>query len=117
MDGFSRLINSAAQEGHFIGMLVSPQVRITHSLFVDDLLVFGGILCKDWIFLHTLLDIFSSATGLIINKFKSRLLYAHGEEVEVLHIAEVLGVGATKISEGITYLGFRLKPYAYVNND
>lgn len=117
MEGFSRMINSAAHEGHFTSMLVSPQVKITHSLFVDNLLVFGCTLCKDWIYLQAMLDRFGTATGLIINKLKSKLLYAHSEEVGIILIAKILGVSAAKMEEGITYLGFRLKPCSYVNKD
>ena len=87
MEGFSKLMNMAKSKGYFEGLAFSPSVSITHSLFVDDLLVFGILNRNQWFYLHFILIRFGATMGLHINKLKSFLLYKSGDPGEIKFIA------------------------------
>ena len=92
MDGYSNLMKMAMQAGYFKGISFSPTVHISHSLFVDDLLVFGRINRNQSFYLHYLFNRFGARTGLTINKHKSILIHADGDEEEISFNVEFLGV-------------------------
>ena len=105
------------EKGYFDGMAFSPMICVTHSLFVDDLLVFGKLIRNQWFYLHCILNHFGATSGLCIKKGKSLLLYDSGDVEEIKFIFEFIGTGISHIMLGITYLGFRLKPCSYNSND
>jgi hypothetical protein len=72
-EGLSRAIIEAKSRGEFIGVSLSPTLRLSHLLFVDDVLIFCSGLRQDAEKLRSILDLFSRATGMQINGQKSTL--------------------------------------------
>lgn len=117
MNGFSCLMDMAWRAGYFTGFSFSNIVSTSHSLFVDDMLIFGMIVRNQWLYLHYMFNHFSVATRLCINKEKSFIIHGPGDGEEISYIASFLGVKKKKAIEGFTYLGYRIKPSTYRNND
>jgi hypothetical protein len=72
-EGLSRVIIEAKAKGEFIGVSLSPTLRLSHLLFVDDVLIFCSGLRQDAEKLRSILDLFSRATCMQINGQKSEL--------------------------------------------
>jgi hypothetical protein len=72
-EGLSRALISAINTGDFQGIKTSPDLRITHLLFVDDVLIFSSGRPRDVETLAAILQLFQDATGMIINSQKSTL--------------------------------------------
>ena len=47
-EGFSRMIKELAEHGDIVGIEVAARIFITHLLFVDDILLFGGGSPGEW---------------------------------------------------------------------
>jgi len=54
------------QEGRLNGILITRALAITHLLFVDDVLLFSKGIVKEWQLFKKILNVFSSATGMVI---------------------------------------------------
>ena len=106
MDGFSGLMHMAEQKGFIKGFSFSNSVSSSHSLFVDDLLLFGYLNRNHWFYIHYMFIRFESATGLAINKNKSFIIYEYGDPREIAFIAGFLGVECKEAFSGFTYLSF-----------
>ena len=48
VEGFSRLIKELTEHGEIVGIEVAANIFITHLLFVDDILLFGGGTQWEW---------------------------------------------------------------------
>ena len=107
----------AEEQSYFKGLPFSPLVTVMHSLFADDLLVFGMLNRNQWFYLHYILIRFRHASGLCINNEKSLLIYNEGDMEEIKFIAAFMGTNSRHISKGLTYLGFRLKACSYTTAD
>ena len=107
----------AEQQGYISGFSFSDSVSTSHSLFVDDMLVFGRLNRDHWLYIHFILTRFGEATGLCINKTKSFLLYEFGDLNEICFIAEHIGINFMLAKEAFLYLGFKIKPCGYKCRD
>ena len=58
IEGLSRMVMKLCNEGLFTGIKFSTDVKITHFLFVDDVIFFGLDKLKYWEALHAILDFF-----------------------------------------------------------
>jgi len=74
MDGLRRLFEKEKYLDKILGVKVSIRVRITHLMFVDDVLLFGCGLISEWRDFHRILCLFSKATRLMINLDKYSFL-------------------------------------------
>jgi hypothetical protein len=81
-EGLSRAIGEAKSRGEFHGISISPTLRISHLLFVDDVLIFCSGLRGDVEKLSSILDLFGRETGMQINAQKSTLSTHLMEEME-----------------------------------
>jgi hypothetical protein len=72
-EGLSRALISAINTGDFQGIKTSLDLRITHLLFMDDVLIFSSGRTRDVETLAVILQLFQDATGMIINSQKSTL--------------------------------------------
>ena len=68
IESLSRIILDAQQKGLIKGFQYSPDLSITHLLFVDDVLLFGIGTVSEWKAYKYALDLFCSATGMYVNK-------------------------------------------------
>lgn len=73
MEGLSRLITSAKQEGQLQGLNILEHCILTHLLFVDDVLIFlnGGL--RDSTTFFDILLLFSTTIGMEENQLKSTI--------------------------------------------
>jgi hypothetical protein len=81
-------------------------MRITHLLFVDDVLIFCSGRVGDTITLEEILSLFHSATRMKINAKKSTLTISEMEREEVPTCRRLFPYSVHDILEGIKYLGF-----------
>jgi hypothetical protein len=82
-------------------------------LFVDDVLIFCSGLRGDVERLSSILDLFSRATGMLINSTKSTLSTHLMEPEEVQFYKGIFPYLENPLDEGLKYLGFHLKPNFY----
>eukprot|EP00253_Pinus_taeda_P025144 PITA_25144 len=90
---------------------------LSHNLFVDDILVFAMLHKASWQCLFTIFDRFQSASGICINKEKSKIFHNDSEAETAAWIASLFGIEAVSIDSGMKYLGFNLKPKGYKKGD
>jgi hypothetical protein len=113
VEGLSKAIAQAAYSGDFGGILISHNLRLTHLLFVDDILIFCNGSHRDAEKLKEILDLFLKATGMQINKRKSTIsMYSMRNEDTNLY-KSLFSFEVQDFDDGIKYLGFYLKPNYY----
>jgi len=106
MDGLSRLIASSKRQNAIRGVRVSPHQYLSHVLFVDDVLLFGGNTMEEWLCFQDILVLFCSATGMEISSTKSTLI-ALGGIIDV-RIRDIFPYPVTSLDDGFKYLGYSL---------
>jgi len=116
-EGLSRVIKNAKNLGSLVGIHITRELSLTHLLFVDDVLIFCSGSIRETQTLHEILVLFSKATGMDINVGKStittHLLRAREREV----LGRLFPFSPLRLDEGLSYLGFQLKPNKYLKND
>lgn len=110
MDSLSIKIKRATDMRIFRGIDISPQKEVSHSLFVDDVLIFGIMLKRSWMELKGILNGFCLSTGMMVSEGKSCIYHAEGDEEDYKEMGDLFNYNIAPLSEGLTYLGFRLKP-------
>jgi hypothetical protein len=117
VEGLSRLLLEQVDAKNIGGILVARGIRITHLLFVDDVVLFGIGSKSEWETYKKVLDLFCKATGMAFSIQKSVFLEA-GWEVEQLDwLKELLPFEVRSVDEGFKYLGFHIKPNCYSRAD
>lgn len=71
IEGLSLLINQAKSYGTIKGIKFSNTVTLTHTLFVDDVLIFGDGSLLEWLHYKYLINLFCGVSGMTINPRKS----------------------------------------------
>ena len=117
IESLSRIILDAQQKGLIKGFQYSLDISITHLLFVDDVLLFGTANVSEWKAYKEALDLFCSATGMVVSMEKSSFLYQDVDEDTRSQIAELLPYIMAPVQIGFKYLGYRLKPLGYRSSD
>ena len=75
IEGLGLLIEDAKVNGRIRGIKISPQLSLTHLLFVDDVIMFGVGSFEEWMALKVILDTFCEASSMSINLDKSCFLH------------------------------------------
>ena len=75
IESIGRIILNAHLAGHITGYQYTPDLSITHMLFVDDVLLFGIGTVGEWKAYKEALDLFCSATGMAVSIKKSSFLF------------------------------------------
>eukprot|EP00253_Pinus_taeda_P021713 PITA_21713 len=117
MNTLSLQINRAVQEKECRPIKICKDIYLSHNLFVDDILIFAMLCKKSWTCIHNILKKFQSASGILINRDKSKLFHNNSNEDLISWIASLLGCAQEPIDNGIKYLGFNLKAKGYRNQD
>ena len=107
----------AQQRVHIKGFQYSPNLSITHPLFVDDVIFFGVGTVSEWRAYKEALDLFFSDTGMFVSKENSSFLYQDVDEDTRCQIAELLPYSMAPITTGFKYPRYRLKPLGYRSSD
>jgi hypothetical protein len=116
-EGLSRALISATNSGDFKGIKTSPDFRITHLLFVDDVLIFCSGRPRDAETLAAILQLFKDATGMNINSQKSTLSLIEIDEITTTYYKTLFPFPLQELQQGIKYLGFQLKANNYHKRD
>jgi hypothetical protein len=116
-EGLSKAIDTTTRAGNFQGIQVAPGMRITHLLFVDDVLIFCNGRVGDAEILADILNLFRLATGMQINSQKSTITTSEMDREEAVVYQRLFPFTIQDISEGLKYLGFQLKPNKYRKED
>jgi hypothetical protein len=104
---------STRLEGSVKGIMVAEATKLTHMLFVDDVLLFGDGTIREWRSYKHILETFCLATGMEINDNKSLILCNElFPEVEA-HILHQYSFHSKPLDNGLKYLGYHLKPNDY----
>ena len=92
-------------------------VYITHTLFMDNILIFGEGSYYEWNHYHSIISLFCDASGLAVNVQKSNFLYSCNDMEIRNQIASLLPYNITGLEGGFKYLSFFLKPNGYKKGD
>jgi hypothetical protein len=110
VEGLSRLLLEHVDAKNIASIPVAKGIRITHLLFVDDVVLFGIGRKSESETYKKLLDLFGKATSMVVSIQKSVFLEV-GWEVEQLEwLKELLPFDVRTVDEGFKYLGFHIKP-------
>ena len=60
--------------------------------------------------LKGILNGFCLSTGMMVSEGKSCIYHAEGDEEDYKEMGDLFNYNIAPLSEGLTYLGFRLKP-------
>lgn len=116
-EGLSRALKEATRQGSLKGIPVAQNIFITHLLFVDDVLILCSSSVRDAVTLGGILDLFSKATGMEVNVVKSSITYQFLREEERREFERIFPYNSVGLADGLTYLGFHLKPNDYRKQD
>ena len=96
---------------------MSTSEEVTHTLFVDDVLIFGEGSIRNIEAFASLIDKYKRATRMVVNMEKSNLI--HNEfSVDMIHrVRDIVPYQITPVEEGFKYLDFFLKPNSYSYQD
>lgn len=89
---------------------MGSNITISHSHFVDDILILGKLYRFSLLFIFNIFNKFANATGLHINN--SKYVIYHGiYDTEInTYIEGLFGVKAMSVQKGMKYLGYHIKP-------
>lgn len=90
VEGLNRMISKAVQEGELEGIHIARLVKTIHLLFVDDVMLFGKGIVKEWRKYKEILDCFCSALGMEVSMPKSTFLEKGLEEEVKSYIRHIL---------------------------
>lgn len=110
MDALSRLIDSAKRNGDFNGLRITDECTLTHLLFVDDVMIFLDGSIRDSRAFSNIINLFSSATGMLANHSKSSIILYRTSIHESLIAQQCFPYSTHPLDQGLKYLGFRIKP-------
>jgi hypothetical protein len=113
VEALNRGIVEAKSHGEFQGIVISPNLNITHLLFVDDVLIFCNGQRSDVQKLSDILELFGNATGMNINEINSTLSTHNMELEEQGCYMDLFPFEQWELDKGLKYLGFHLKPNNY----
>ena len=117
IEGLSLLIKDAQKNGKIRGIKISPQLSLTHLLFVDDVIMFATGTFKEWVAFKVILDTFCATSGMHINMDKSCFLHNNMDDGILNRIVGSLPSKFEHITKGFNYLGYYLKPLGYLVKD
>jgi len=87
--------------------------HLTHLLFVDDDLIFLDGSIRDTTSFHDILILFEKATSMAANQSKSTITLSHATPQEDKAAHQYFHYQSHNLSDGLKYLGFRIKPHNY----
>lgn len=90
---------------------------VTHTFFVDDVLLYGNGTLSEWSPIKLVLDLFCNASSMLISKEKLCFLFSEVEEEILEQIGHILPFNFKQLADGTNYLGFFIKPNDYQAHD
>eukprot|EP00253_Pinus_taeda_P029818 PITA_29818 len=91
-DGLGRIIKRESRRNKLRGLkLWGNNLAITHQQFVDDIMLFGEVSLREVRIIKEVLEVFSEASGMEINKEKSCTFIFNTAEAIKAHLTKTLG--------------------------
>lgn len=91
-------------EEQFRPLMISNNNNISHSLFVDDILILGMLCHFSWLCLFNILKKITNAIGLQINERKSIIYRGKSSRETIEYIEGLYCIKETPIQKGMKYL-------------
>lgn len=110
MEGLSRLIITTKRDGSLRGLKITDDCYLTHLLFMDDVLILLDGSMRDSLDFSQILQLFSSANGMLVNQQKSTITFARTSVNESQYAHQVFLCSIHPMDRGLKYLGYWLKP-------
>lgn len=110
MDGFSRLVKQALENGWIKGIKLAKDCVSTHILFADDVLVGGMESIAEWQIYKNIIQTFCNASGMKVSSAKSSFYHFNSNELLLRSITSFLPFQCCPLEDGFKYLGFLLNP-------
>jgi hypothetical protein len=117
VEGLSRAIQEQVRDKKLEGVYVERGLRITHLMFVDDVILFGSGNITEWEVFKEVLDLFFQATGMAFSPQKSSFLEAGWKAEDLALLKELFPFEVKPVDVGFKYLGCFLKPNCYTKAD
>lgn len=111
------MIKDAKSKGIIRGVKVAAACYTTHTLFVDDVLLFGEASVNEWRAYNNIISTFSRASGMEVNVPKSALIHQVFHEDIYADLRLILPYHWVDIDVGFRYLGFFIKSNCYLKSD
>lgn len=109
VEGLSRFLKKANTDGEFRGIQISPGLAITHLLSVDDIFIFFDGSHRGLQTLCQGMDLFHSATGMVINEYKLTINRGNLSDEAIRTLETLFRFQSRDLDMGVKYLGFFLK--------
>jgi len=93
------------------------RLKITHLMFVYDLILFRIGCMAEWENYKEVLELFCKATRMYFNPQKSTFLEDGWDVVELTLLKELMPYEVKPLDIGFKYLGFYIKPNCYTRMD
>ena len=93
IEGLNLLFDKANAEGTIKGVKVAGGLFITHTFFVDDVIIFGSKSIKEWQRIKCLIDLFCKAYGMSISAHKSCFRVCNVHEDSMVIISQLFQIG------------------------
>eukprot|EP00253_Pinus_taeda_P035296 PITA_35296 len=110
IEALSRLIISTKREGTIRGLKITDVCFLTHLLFVDDVLILLDGSVQDTTSFTHILELFSKATGMEVNRSKSTITSVGTTTNEALVARQAFPYTTQPLDRGLKYLEYWLKP-------
>ena len=103
--------------GTFRGIQISQDLKMTHLLFMDDVLIFCSGSVRELNTLYDILKLFSKVTGMEINVGKSTMSTHLLSDMERQEHLTLFPFNVGSLERGLKYPSFYLKPNDYRKQD
>lgn len=117
MDGLTLQITKVVADGHVQALDMGMNKKISHSLFVDDVLILAMLNRFTWLYSYHIFNKFSIVFGICMNLHKSIVYHDENDLEMIAYINNLFSIGATQMFPGMHYLGYQIKPNCYKNSD
>ena len=114
--GLGILLNNAKDEGLIKGIKVVGSISLSHTLFVDDVMIFGKGIYDEWLCIKGITDLFCTTSGMSFSPLKSCFRHWNVEDEVLSNISHLFHISSESLDIGIKYLGFYLKCNFYLRN-
>jgi hypothetical protein len=117
IEGLSRVIQERVKDKKIEGVHVARGLKITHLMFLDDVIQFGIGCMIEWETYKEVLELFCKATRMDFSPQKSTFLEAGWDDGELTLLKELMPFEVKPLDTGFKYLGFYIKPNCYSRLD
>ena len=117
MEGLSRALSHALNNGSIYDIKVVEHLFISHLLLVDNIIIFSNGPRRDLLNIKSILDIFLDATSMVLNVRKSSYCVMNLSNEDSRYIQRIFIFLEANIQDGLRHLGFVLNPNDYTRID